>query len=291
MKKAMRKLIPAVIMLLISAMLVGTSTYAWFSMNRTVTVTGMQVQAKAEKSLVVSAAAPTASTATRTIAMEAFTDPLTPVTHVSSLTTSSEAVLLTASGLEKLNNPDLIDPNTGIKYSGEEGTLTYSAAVNDDPTGADYYHDYVAYISSAGGEMTGMNLRVKLDVTNEVYASLATEDTWNAVSVDFYLTDESDATKGKYMGTLNLKQSELAATAGAHSSSTPLTLITNGAIPANSDGSTDYLKVTMRVYFDGALAKTVEESVTTSTYVRTNSANTTGIGFTAIFDCATYVAP
>lgn len=288
MKKAMRKLIPAVIMLLISAMLVGTSTYAWFSMNRTVTVTGMQVQAKAEKSLVISTDAPTASTATRTIAMEAFTDPLTPVRHLESLTPSSEAVLLSASNLEKLTNPDLIDPNTGIKYSGEGGTLAYSTAVNDDPTGADYYHDYVAYISSAGGEMTGMNLTVKLDVTNEVYASLATEDTWNAVSVDFYLTDESDATKGKYMGTLNLKQSGLAATAGAHSSTTPLTLITNGSIPANSTGSTDYLKVTMRVYFDGALPKTVDgESVTTSTYVRTNSANTTGIGFTAIFNCAT----
>jgi len=284
----MRKLIPAVIMLLISAMLVGTSTYAWFSMNRTVTVTGMQVQAKAEKSLVVSADAPTASTATRTIAMEAFTDPLTPVTHVSSLTESSEAVLLTSSGLEKLNNPDLIDPNTGIKYDGEGGTLTYLPAVNDDPTGADYYHDYVAYISSAGGEMTGMNLTVKLDVTNEVYASLATVDTWNAVTVDFYVTTQADATKGKYMGKLNLKQSGLAATADAHYSGI-VNLVSNGTIPANSTGSTAYLKVTMRVYFDGALAKTVdgESGDTTSTYVRTNSANTTGIGFTAIFDCAT----
>lgn len=55
MKKAMRKLIPAVIMLLISAMLVGTSTYAWFSMNKTVTVTGMTVKAKGSDNVTISA--------------------------------------------------------------------------------------------------------------------------------------------------------------------------------------------------------------------------------------------
>lgn len=54
MKKAMRKMIPAVIMLLISAMLVGTSTYAWFSMNKTVTVTGMSVKAKGNDNVTIS---------------------------------------------------------------------------------------------------------------------------------------------------------------------------------------------------------------------------------------------
>lgn len=41
----MKKIIPALCMLLISAMLMGTSTYAWFSMNNTVTAQGMKVQA------------------------------------------------------------------------------------------------------------------------------------------------------------------------------------------------------------------------------------------------------
>lgn len=53
MKKAMRKMIPAVIMLLISAMLVGTSTYAWFSMNREVTVTGMQVAVMSQETFLL----------------------------------------------------------------------------------------------------------------------------------------------------------------------------------------------------------------------------------------------
>lgn len=39
----MKKLIPALAMLLVSAILLGTSTYAWFSMNTTVSATGMQI--------------------------------------------------------------------------------------------------------------------------------------------------------------------------------------------------------------------------------------------------------
>lgn len=44
----MKKLIPAICMLLVAASLLGTSTYAWFSMNTTVTATGMQVSAKSD---------------------------------------------------------------------------------------------------------------------------------------------------------------------------------------------------------------------------------------------------
>ena len=53
MRKSL-KLIPALCMLLISAMLVGTSTYAWFSMNTQVTATGMQVKAVAEDGILIS---------------------------------------------------------------------------------------------------------------------------------------------------------------------------------------------------------------------------------------------
>ncbi|MBO4693345.1 MAG: hypothetical protein J5659_02985 [Clostridia bacterium] len=42
----MKKLIPALAMLLVSAILLGTSTYAWFSMNTTVTANSIQITAK-----------------------------------------------------------------------------------------------------------------------------------------------------------------------------------------------------------------------------------------------------
>ncbi|MBO7473005.1 MAG: hypothetical protein J6U00_03220, partial [Ruminococcus sp.] len=41
-----KKLIPAAMMLAVSASMLATSTYAWFSMNKTVTVSSMSISAK-----------------------------------------------------------------------------------------------------------------------------------------------------------------------------------------------------------------------------------------------------
>ena len=47
----MKKLIPALALLLVSAVLLATSSFAWFSMNTTVTVTGMEVTTKVGSNL------------------------------------------------------------------------------------------------------------------------------------------------------------------------------------------------------------------------------------------------
>ena len=52
--KFTRKLIPALAMLVVSATMTSTASYAWFSMNRTVSATGMQVQAVAPVNLQIS---------------------------------------------------------------------------------------------------------------------------------------------------------------------------------------------------------------------------------------------
>lgn len=44
----MKKLIPAICMTLIAAVMLASSTFAWFSMNTTVTATGMEVVAKSD---------------------------------------------------------------------------------------------------------------------------------------------------------------------------------------------------------------------------------------------------
>jgi hypothetical protein len=49
----MRKLLPAFAMLTVSAISLSSATYAWFTMNKTVTVTNMQVKATAEEGLLV----------------------------------------------------------------------------------------------------------------------------------------------------------------------------------------------------------------------------------------------
>lgn len=49
----MKKIIPSICMLLVTAVLMGTSTYAWFSMNREVKATGMQVSAVTSSNLII----------------------------------------------------------------------------------------------------------------------------------------------------------------------------------------------------------------------------------------------
>ena len=51
--KARKKLIPAAAMLAVSAAMLTTATYAWFTMNKEVSVTGMEVKAKAEAGLLI----------------------------------------------------------------------------------------------------------------------------------------------------------------------------------------------------------------------------------------------
>ncbi|EXM40885.1 hypothetical protein RASY3_00115 [Ruminococcus albus SY3] len=50
-----KKLIPAAGSLMVSAVMLATSTYAWFTMNKTVTVTGMEVKTKVGSNLLISA--------------------------------------------------------------------------------------------------------------------------------------------------------------------------------------------------------------------------------------------
>lgn len=59
----MKKLIPALCMLLVAACLMGTSTYAWFSANEAVSASGMQVKAAADGGLAIAAVPGTKGTA------------------------------------------------------------------------------------------------------------------------------------------------------------------------------------------------------------------------------------
>ena len=51
--KKIEKLLPAIFMMLVSVALLATSTFAWFSMNKTVTVTGMVVRVRATDNIMI----------------------------------------------------------------------------------------------------------------------------------------------------------------------------------------------------------------------------------------------
>lgn len=122
MKKTMRKLIPAIAMLLISAAFAGTSTFAWFSMNNKVTVTGMEVMTHVGDNLLISAtsdADPTDNTDYR----------------ASMVTTISQ----------------LLEPVSSI--NGLDGTFFYTSTTNVDGTTGDAVdEEYIAYNHASTGD-------------------------------------------------------------------------------------------------------------------------------------------
>lgn len=113
--KKFRKLIPAFCMLLVSAMLVGTSTFAWFSMNNKVAATGMQISAKSDSAyLVINTGASFNSAGTdKEVTSAAEAKSLYPVAPVSVLTSASAASDVTTAS--KWHYAYSNDPTTSTK--------------------------------------------------------------------------------------------------------------------------------------------------------------------------------
>lgn len=78
----MKKLIPSIVLLLVSAILLGTSTYAWFSMNTIVTATNMEIKAVADKNLLITKTAADASDYNESVNMSISNQTLRPVSTI-----------------------------------------------------------------------------------------------------------------------------------------------------------------------------------------------------------------
>ena len=252
--------------------MLGGSTFAWFSANRLVSATGMQVNVATSTSLVIGKELPV-GTATITQFSAADT-PLTPATHDSTIAVNG-TLSGSATGLLYNTNPQAVSAATG--YAAGATALTFDNAINNTPTGIYYYVDDVVYIASAGAAMENTGLVAYLNTGVEV-----TADTTKAISVDFYVSEDS-ANLGAYKGTLNLSNLTAAANADGNTYYTSdLQLLPNtGTIPQNGS-TTDYLKITMRIYYDGDLEKTTGQA-----YVYSDLITTNGVAFNAHFRAVT----
>lgn len=248
-KAIKRQLLAAIAMVLVAALALGSSTYAWFAANNKVSATNMQVTATTSQSLVITNdALPSASTGTITVASsDVSATQLIPATHDSTWATYS-------TGLKYNNNPGNVSASTGLVETGKT-ELTFLPAVNDGSTL--YYKDYIVYIAASGGALTGQDIKISLQ--NSVVNTLP-----GATSIDFYYasvtaTGTITPSTDSYVGTLNLAGIIPTSTdgTGEHKDIT----ISNVTIPqANSAAA---IAVLMRVYVDGAL----HDSATT-TYVK-----------------------
>ena len=130
----MKKLIPALCMLLVSAILLGTSTYAWFSMNTTVNATGMQITIKSDNTFLL------INTGDNDTADEIQTAGLT----TTALTVAAaDADLYPAAPCLTSEQAALLPASTGKKVGGDAITVA-GAQITSDSTADDVTNWYTA---------------------------------------------------------------------------------------------------------------------------------------------------
>ncbi len=179
MKKTTRKLLPALAMLLVSAVMMSTASFAWFSMNTTVTATGMSVSAEAAGSLIIGDGPNIDAVAgPDTVSINTSTQVLSPITykkagegaHASATTTDAEIT-----GYMWCNNAADVDHTTGLAT-----TMYYTKLTG---TGSGYCIMETVYLASSGLDIANKTLTATVEFTNGEEAALDTNQ--KAVSVVF----------------------------------------------------------------------------------------------------------
>lgn len=143
--KKFRKLIPAFCMLLVSAVLLGTSTYAWFSMNTTVTASTMTIKATTDANLYI---AKGASNALDAITGTTVTDLGASATSVKPCDLSDAAGTVTVNDAATYNTAPTVGTAGSANTYNKIGTITQTASTNE--TGKDVSNYVaVAYVTIA----------------------------------------------------------------------------------------------------------------------------------------------
>ncbi|MGN1099936.1 MAG: hypothetical protein ACI4S9_06290 [Christensenellales bacterium] len=117
----MKKLIPAICMTLVAAVMLASSTFAWFSMNTNVTATGMQVSAKTDNAFLIIASGTTLSgkEISANASLNASLYPVKPMEELTSATVST----VTKWGTATSNDPD--NANTGATLTALDAGATF----------------------------------------------------------------------------------------------------------------------------------------------------------------------
>ena len=163
--KKFRKVIPALCMLLISAVLMSTSTFAWFSMNKKVTATGMQITAKSDSTYLLIS---TKTTVDEIRAENAIT---------TALTIDAEAAKVYPSAHEDPSNniATLATPsNWYYEIAASAGASTAASGTKTALTDADvskYVLHKTVYLALAAGSDPAKNLRVSAAIASNSTAT------------------------------------------------------------------------------------------------------------------------
>lgn len=222
--KLNKKIAGASAMLLLSATMLGTSTFAWFTMNKTVTVTGMEMKTKVSGNLLICGDNVEADYATAELS-QTRAALLEPVSSVSGATGSfyytvdgkangdarTDAYTLYSEAAQMTSGVDIISTtNNPTRSSSGAGKAAYDAAFNGSnggynlpavaaPTAAYVngygYVDYTFYLKATADttdktvNLTKLNLLYQGDSDYEAVSN--TDKAWRAAIFVSDITSES----------------------------------------------------------------------------------------------------
>lgn len=283
-----RKLLPAFAMLTVSAISLSSATYAWFTMNKTVTVTGMEVRTTVSSNLLISHSAFNATskngegtfTTSDTTGIKAWLQPVSSDTAASTnfwytlnanadgsksageytdYDNTSTGGLSSATGDGADSFANKFSQNYGVTKS----QVTAFGATTDPSDGAVGYVDYVFQLKATN--TTGADEKIYLTNLNLTYGT--TPDTDKAFRAAVFCEEFSTAfTEDITLATKNFKGIYAPANADNHtagagvSSATGTTAITNfknggsdavTELATVEEGATKYYKVVVRLWIEG----------------------------------------
>jgi len=175
---AKKKLLPAIGMLAISATMLATSTYAWFTMSKEVQVTGMEVKTTVGSNLLISTDNMDANYTSQTLSQtrKALLEPTSTINGVTgtyyytvNAKANGDAVvdaydLYAEDAATAVKNATAGKPNYDIDFNnayklGSSGTFTAAnIAMTDDANGAAYgYIDYTFYLKATSNGTASTN--------------------------------------------------------------------------------------------------------------------------------------
>lgn len=193
--KKFKKVVPALCALLVSAVMLGSSTYAWFSMNTKVTATGMTVNAKSDsKFLQIVAGTAGFADDEAQISAEAVnkTKELRPTSAVKAIGADNLTLIELAQAdkatdikwVEAFSN----DPASSTK-NGEYKEVTTAAQASDVSNLYTLINDFKVRLNPKAGANSAENLSVT-GVTITSTATVAKNDLLASVRVLFVCGDE-----------------------------------------------------------------------------------------------------
>lgn len=252
--KKFKTLIPAFCAMLISAVMLGTSTYAWFSVNTKVTATDMQVTAQANTQYFVISQTQDFSRNVVTVAAQKESGGIEGAAKVYPAAYTTSTINSTNGDGTSTAENTWYTANTSV-YNTAENTYisnikTLTKGSNPDKSvyekNTDYFVAYTFYVGLAAnsGDYSGA---LKIKATNQ-----SGEDDKGArvaaVKIDQYTKSESSWNADTLTETLLVAGSDEAKT-----SSTGNFALSAGATPK-------CVKVTVYVYIDGIHAKVKDEN-------------------------------